>query len=601
MKNNVKSLIKIIKELGFILDKQQKKKFFLVMFIILLGSAFELIGVSAILPFIQVLTTPDVLKENPLISPILNILHIQNSNDLLILTGIGLMLIYILKNVYILYSNYVQYDYSARIQKELSIKMLRSYMRRPYTYFLTTNSSEMMRGCNEDVTGIYDILSAFFVVISETVNMIVIGIFLIYIEPIISLTVIFLMLLVMLGIVLFFKPLMKRMGKKNVRAKQQRYKILTQTFGSVKELFVMQRQGLFIKDYEEASEHVRITQKNHGFATNAPDRIIEGTCVSGLIGVVTFRLMLGVNMDAFIPKLGVFAMAAFKILPSVGKLSSRMTTIVYNLPMLENVYRITHEAKLYESKWEIEGEDKDSVFEKKDSLLFKQKLSVRHISWQYENQAHPVLADVSIDINKGQAVAFIGASGAGKTTLSDVILGLLHPQKGGVFVDGTDICSVPALWSKIVGYVPQSVFLLDDTIRENIAFGLDTVDEAEIWRALEQAQLKEFVQNLPEELDTIVGERGVKFSGGQRQRVAIARALFQKPEILVLDEATAALDTETEQAVMEAIDALQGKITMIIVAHRLTTIKNCDVIYEIVNGYAVERKKEDVLRDIWKG
>ena len=168
-------------------------------------------------------------------------------------------------------------------------------------------------------------------------------------------------------------------------------------------------------------------------------------------------------------------------------------------------------------------------------------------------------------------------------------------------MDGTDICSVPALWSKIVGYVPQSVFLLDDTIRENIAFGLDTVDEAEIWRALEQAQLKEFVQNLPEELDTIVGERGVKFSGGQRQRVAIARALFQKPEILVLDEATAALDTETEQAVMEAIDALQGKITMIIVAHRLTTIKNCDVIYEIVNGYAVERKKEDVLREIWKG
>ena len=215
--------------------------------------------------------------------------------------------------------------------------------------------------------------------------------------------------------------------------------------------------------------------------------------------------------------------------------------------------------------------------------------------WQYEGQTRPVLDGVSFEIHKGQSVALIGTSGSGKTTLSDVILGLLTPAKGSVYMDGIDIYTMPKAWAGIVGYVPQSVFLIDDTIRNNVAFGLRDIDDADIWKALEQAQLKAFVETLPAGLDTIVGDRGIKFSGGQRQRVAIARALFNKPEILILDEATAALDNETEKAVMESIDALQGQITMVIVAHRLTTIRNCDSIYEIKDGKAVKRSKSEVF------
>lgn len=230
-------------------------------------------------------------------------------------------------------------------------------------------------------------------------------------------------------------------------------------------------------------------------------------------------------------------------------------------------------------------------------VSFKKQVVVKNVRFKYKKAKEPVLQNISLTITKGESIALIGASGAGKTTMADVMLGLLHPESGTVEMDGIDIFSMPKHWAKIIGYVPQMVFLTDDTIRNNVSFGLtrDEIDDDRIWHALEQAQLADFVRKLPKQLDTIVGERGIKFSGGQRQRIAIARALYNEPEILVLDEATSALDNETETAVMEAIDALQGQKTLIIVAHRLTTIRNCDKIYEICDGHAIERAKEEIF------
>ena len=231
-----------------------------------------------------------------------------------------------------------------------------------------------------------------------------------------------------------------------------------------------------------------------------------------------------------------------------------------------------------------------------NKLEFNEKVEIRNVSWKYSETGPDILKDISFDIIKGTSVAFIGQSGAGKTTLADVILGLLKPYEGDVTVGGKSIFTSPKSWAGIVGFVPQSVYLTDDTIRKNVAFGVEEadIDDDKIWRALEQAQLAEFVKGLPDGLDNIVGDRGIKISGGQRQRIAIARALYEEPEILVLDEATSALDTETESAVMEAIDFLHGKKTMIIIAHRLTTIQNCDTVYEVKNGSisAVKKKNE---------
>lgn len=595
---NLKTMAQMLKQLNYILDKSQKKRAIWLLIVIVLSAGFELLGVTAILPFVEAAVSPEKVLQNSYVVQIAPVLGITNANTLLIFMGLGLILVYVVKNAFMLYANFAQFDFATRIQKELSVKMLHSYMSRPYTFFLNTNTSEVLRGCSSDTTCVYNVLDYLSTILSQILTVMMIGIFLIYTDPIIAVSVLCLMLVVLLCMVFFFKPTIKKAGQKNMDLLTLKNKILVQVTNGIKEIFVMQRKELFLDAYDESSDQSRKVQRTYNVLSSSPDRIVEGVCVSGIIGIVCLRLINdSTSMIDFIPKLAAFAMAAFKILPSVGKIANRMTGIIYNRPGLVNVYQNMLEADCYEEKMKQYIDDKRGDVEQPENLEFQKQLSINHVFWQYENQNAPVLMDVQFTIQKGESIAFIGASGAGKTTLSDIILGLLQPTRGTVKMDGIDVYTIPMQWAHIVGYVPQSIFLMDDTVRNNIAFGLpiNTIEDKHIWDALEKAQLKDFVEKLPYGLDTIVGERGVKFSGGQRQRIAIARALYNKPEILVLDEATAALDNETETAVMESIDALQGQITMIIVAHRLTTIRNCDRIYEIKDGMAVEQSKADIF------
>lgn len=597
MKNNFTTIVQMVKELNYILNKGQKTRAVFVMFAILISSFLELLGVTAILPFVQALLTPEELMENPWVSRIMVLFGISSNRGLLLLLGIGLITLYIFKNLYIIFSYYIQYDFSTRVQKDLSIKMLTSYLSRPYEFFLDTNSAEILRGCGGDISGVYTIISCLSSIVTEVLTVMMIGLFIIVTDPWTAVGILLLMSAVMLGMIGVFKPIMKRAGRKNIEASTRKNKAIYQTVSGIKEIFVMQRKGLFLEEYREASEVSRKVQRTSDFLGSCPDRIVEGVCVSGLIGIVCIRLTMNADMVAFVPKLAAFAMAAFKILPSIGKITSRVTTLVYQRPALMKVYDNMKKADAYVEQQENYRKHSEADIIKRENVDFHEKLEISHVFWQYSNQKEPVLTDATLEIRKGQSIAFIGSSGAGKTTLADIILGLLHPQEGTVLMDGMDVYAIPEEWARIVGYVPQAVFLMDDTVRNNISFGLPArlVEDEKIWDALERAQLKSFIETLPEGLDTIVGERGVKFSGGQRQRVAIARALYNRPEILVLDEATAALDNETETAVMESIDALQGQITLIIVAHRLTTIRNCDKIYEISGGKIVERDKREVL------
>ena len=412
-----------------------------------------------------------------------------------------------------------------------------------------------------------------------------------------AVAVVVLLTFVSIAIVMVYKPVMKRMGQKEMKAQAEKSKAIYQTIGGVKELYVMQRKQLFLNEYARAADEERRITRNKSFLSASPERIIEGVCVSGLIGAVITRLLVGVDIMNFIPQLGMFAMAAFKVLPSAGKVSNRVATIVYYVPMLDNVYQVITEANKYE-KEQKKYQRIYGIKESQRECEFTDKVSIQNVSWKYNENKENILTELNLEIQKGESIALIGASGAGKTTLADIVLGLLPPQSGRVCVDGRDIYSMPEQWAQIIGYVPQNVFLMDDTVRNNVAFGLKDIDDDLIWIALEEAQIKDFVEKLPKGLDTFVGERGVKFSGGQRQRIAIARALYNSPQILVLDEATSALDNDTENAVMEAVDALQGKMTLIIVAHRLTTIRNCDKIYEVKNGVAVLREKNEVLGEI---
>lgn len=598
MIHNLKSLIQIKNKLIYILSDGQKKSAVFLALVIVGRVFFELLGVTAVYPFLQALLTPDTVMENKYLKPFIHFFNIESSRGVLVLMGIALILVYIFKNIYMIFSYYAQYNFSTKVQKELSIKILNSYMTRPYSFFLNINSSEILRACNGDVNGVFAILSCAFDIVAEGLSVVVIGIFIFQTDTFMAMSVLLLMALVGGAIILLYKPVMKRLGRKEMAAQAVKSKAIYQTVTGVKELYVMQRKQLFLDEYARASDDVRKISRAKNFLGSSPDRIIEGVCVSGLIGVVVLRLLMGVDVANFVPQLGMFAMAAFKILPSVGKVSNRITTIVYHNPMLDNVYKVIVKADEYEKEQAQYQDMHGGREDDKIDCQFRDKVSIQNISWKYAENKGNVLHDLQLDIKKGESIALIGPSGAGKTTLADIILGLLQPQSGSVYMDGRDVYAMPKQWSQIIGYVPQNVFLMDDTVRANVAFGLKDVDDNKIWDALRDAQIKAFVESLPYGLDTIVGERGVRFSGGQRQRIAIARALYNNPQILVLDEATSALDNETESAVMEAVEALQGKMTLIIVAHRLTTIRNCDKIYEVKDGRAIERDKKEVFEEV---
>lgn len=397
---------------------------------------------------------------------------------------------------------------------------------------------------------------------------------------------------------------------------------MVQAFQGIKDVLILRKQRYFIEEYEENQAQVQMAQCKQTVGQESPAYIIEGLCVSGLMIVVAMRVISGESSADFIAILAAFAVGAFRILPSLGRISISLNQVLTNTPSINAVYEDIIEAEEYarlhpeadfvktkstkliaKNRRQIRktNEDGVSAVEQHESKSdFQSLLELKNISFHYNEDAENILEHINLEIKRGQAIALIGASGAGKSTLIDILLGLLVPQEGKIQLDGTDITEIPDAWSKIVGYVPQSVFLSSDSIKKNVAFGEDEneINDALVREALERAELWEFIKELPKGMNTQVGDRGVRLSGGQRQRIAIARALYHKPEILVLDEATSALDNETESAIMSAIDSLQGQVTMIIVAHRLTTVRNCDVIYEVADKGVKVRDKKDVLRKV---
>lgn len=598
MGHNFKALHRIIGQLGYVLDKNQKRGCIVIILCMILSSAVELLGVSAIYPFLQMMLTPTEIKDKWYVRWIYNLSLDASEQTVLLVLGIAIILIYLLKNAFMIVSAYAQYSFAAKFQRQLSVKILSAYLKRPYQFFLNTNSSEILRGIGADVNGVYQILLNFFTLAAESLTIIILGTYLLMTDTVMTVGAMTLAFICLLAIIFGFKDRMKEAGRNAREATGLKGKYGYQAVNGIKEIMVLDRKTNFIEQYNDAAFLEQKAYVTNGVISACPDRILEGVCIGGIIGIVCIRIARGVDLSTFIPVLGTFAMAAFKILPSISKISSRINAIVFYQGALQETYRNLKEVNEYEQAMrEYVLDEEDSGLGNVQAMQFAHELRINNIVWKYLNAKENVLQNTELTIKKGESVAFIGSSGAGKTTLADIIMGLLKPQSGTILMDGVDIFTIPHQWARIIGYVPQSVFLIDDTVRNNVAFGLkrNEIQDEKVWDALQQAQLKEFIAGLPHGLDTIVGERGVKFSGGQRQRIAIARALYENPDILVLDEATSALDNETETAVMESIDALQGSKTLIIVAHRLTTIRNCDRIYEIVDGVAIERSKEEVF------
>jgi ABC-type multidrug transport system fused ATPase/permease subunit len=590
---NVKTFFSMFGKLVKILNGKQKRDGILLFFLLMIVSFLEMLGVSVIIPLIITMLDPESLMNNKYVAPIVRMFNITDYKHFMYVLALGIILIYILKNGFILVVNYYQSNYRNRLEKDLNVKMLDSYMKRPYTFFLQTNSAELLRGVNSDITNVASVVDGYSSIIAEGLTCLVIGIFLIYMNPLMAISLLFIVGFISLIIILGFKNITGRCGEITREAFSQKFKHLNQAFNGIKEISVAQRKPYFVQQFAASAKQAADSNTIYLWISKAPSRLIETGFISSLIIVVALSYGASSNSVDFITSLGAMAIAAVRILPSISTLTNSMNGLVYMRPSLEAAYDNLMEADKYQKEI-AELENKDII--KTD---FNSEIKVNNISWRYQEDLPLVLENLDLKIKKGESVAFIGESGAGKSTLADILLGLLKPEKGNVTVDGTDIYTIQSSWSKMIGYVPQMVFLIDDTIRKNIAFGIpdDEIDDNKVWHAIEQAQLTSMVNSMDGGLDSIVGERGIKLSGGQRQRIAIARALYHNPDIIILDEATSALDNETESAVMEAIDALQGRKTLIIIAHRLSTIKNCDKVYEIKDKKAVLAIKQEEMQE----
>lgn len=577
------------KKLGYILTKKEIRHLIILMFAVVIGSLLELAGVSIFMPFINIIMDTNSIYETPYLNYVYNLFRFNDSTSFIVaLTG-GIIFIYIFKNIFLAVEKNCIYKYSYNIQKRISTGLLKSYMNEPYTFHLNKNVAELQRSMLDDADlfakGIIHVVE----LIAEVVVCIMLGVYLFIVSQSITVVVIGLVLICMLIFVVVIKKYIKPIGKNNQIYVGKLYQWINQGLGGIKEIKILNREQYFIDNYDWYFDKYVNGLRINRLMGILPKYLLEAVCMVGLLIAIIVKILFGQkDLIEFLPQLSVFAVAAFRLMPSVGRINEHYSSALYSVPSLELIY---NDLKNVEN---LEEQTADEEI----SWEFKNSVTLSHVRYHYPDAEEDVLKDINIEINKGGTIAIIGTSGAGKTTLIDVILGLLKPQYGKLYADGMNIEKNLRLWQKEIGYIPQVIYLSDDTIRNNIAFGIpeNEINDEAIISALKQAQLYEFVENLPEGLDTQVGDRGVRLSGGQRQRIGIARALYHNPEILVLDEATSALDNETEIAVMEAINSLQGIKTMIIIAHRLTTIKNADIIYEIVDGNAIVKNKDEVLQ-----
>lgn len=602
MKHEFEKIKDLTHKFSVILSKQQKLYGGMILICTIFAAFMETIGISSILPIIEGLMSPDGLEDKWYLAPFISIFHIQETQTLILIVCGEVIALYVVKNFYFILHTWLVHKYTYKIKRELGSLVMQSYMKQGYIFFVNNNTSKLIQGLTNDINSVNVILSGIFNLVTKVMTMAAISVFMFIKTPDIAFVLVILAMVSVFAIQLFYKKSLRKYGVLLRIAERENSQVSMEAIHGNKEIQVTRRQDYYIKRYREtANTHIKASMKLE-MAALTPGYIIEMICVTGLLLVIALHTQGSGASEEMIASLSIVALSAFRIFPSIATVSSTLNTIRGRMPSFiaayENIKRIK------EDKSEgVQAISENNLEWEKENIDFREEIRFNNVSYRYPNTEKYILKNMDFTIRARTSIGLIGPSGAGKSTLVDVLLGLLAPEQGNITVDGEDIRDLGIKWNRNIGYVPQSVYLTDSNIRNNIAFGImeGQIDDDRVWDALEMAQLSEFVSRLPKGLDTQVGERGVKFSGGQRQRVAIARALYLNPDILILDEATAALDNETERTLMEAIESLQGRKTLVIVAHRLTTIKKCDYIYEVADGKIIERDKAEVFGELYSG
>lgn len=573
--------MQLLKKFNYIFNRKQKVQSVILCIGLFLGALLELMGVSLITQLVSLISDPETIHSSSIMQKIYDVTGAKSNSDFFLYIVLILIGVYFFKNVYLTVISYIQYTFIYNNQLRLSGRLVDCYLKKPYVYHLDKNSAEMIRSIMLDSERFFQMLLTIFSIFSEVLVSALLCIYLLLVDWVITVSVV-VILLVFSGLyLLLFHGKSKENGKISQFNDGKMHQAINQALGAVKDIKILHREQYFVNAFTKRGAKKYHAVRNNEILGRIPAYLIETVCIGGILLVLVFKLFNGESLNSMIPQLAAFAMAAFKLLPSVGKVDNYLNLIIFLMPSADLIYR---DIKETEDMLGIMINDKTVAPEHADGI------HVEGVSYRYPNTERDVLNEVTFDIPDGKSIGLIGPSGAGKSTIADVILGILTPTKGKVMYGDMNVHEHPIAWSKKLAYIPQAIFLADESIRCNIAFGIEEeeINDDNVWQALKEAQLDEFVKSLPEGLDTMVGERGVRLSGGQRQRIGIARALYGDPEILVLDEATSALDSETETAVMEAIDRLQGRKTLILIAHRLSTIANCQIVYKVDGGKIID-------------
>lgn len=589
-------MLRIIKKFSKILSRQQKHRVIIIGIMMVIGAALETIGVGLILPLVSVVMDPTLIETNKYARFVCELLDLNTTRTFLVVVIVALIFIYVFKNAYLFLEYYVQQRFICNNRFATQKQLMEIYLIRPYEYFLNAESGEIVRVITTDTTHTFQLLSTLLGFFTELCVSVALIIAIIVTDPFMACLIAAVLGGLMLVISKVLKPILKKAGLKYQQNAGKMNKWLLQSITGIKEVKVAKKEEYFLEQFAYYGKEAIESEKINGVLGHVPRLSIEAFGVGAILGVVGVLLFKGREIDTMLPQLTAFAMAAVRLMPSVNRITAALNTMAYQEPSLDKMVEHLAVAEKWERVMKTASNKEDMVHDVvvveksagqgRVNITLNQKIELADITYSYPNAETPVLSHANMVIPIGKSVGVVGTSGSGKTTAIDILLGLLPPQEGQVLADGVDIQEDYAGWLSHIGYIPQMIFMLDDTIRANVAFGLhgDEVKEEQVWKALEEAQLGDFVRSLPQGLDTTIGERGVRLSGGQRQRIGIARALYSDPELLIFDEATSALDNETEAAIMESINSLHGKKTMIIIAHRLQTIEECDMVYRVEEG-----------------
>lgn len=572
----------LFKKINYIFDKKQKKELFLLGVLILIGGVFETLGVSMMVPVVSTILVPEKLhafiSKNDILQNIVDILGLDNDMKIAAALLILMIVLFVVKNSYLLFLIRKQNTFVCRARNDMISRVMREFLNRPYEDYLGADIPTVFRITDSDIPRLFSLILALLSLCTELVVSLFLGIVLIFVNWQMTVLMLVVLLVMTLISVKFLKPRLNDIGRQNQETQSRIAKWRLQAIYGLKDVKVLNRQDFFIRNYYESGKVGADIARDYAVLNSVPRLMIETVFMAAVMLFILIFILRGGDVTLLIPQLTAFGVAAMRIMPSANRINTYITEIAYEQYSLDFVYEnLTESMKTDKEMRAVRAEIAGPA------LNLKDKIELRDITFAYPDGEKNIFTKANMVVPKGKSVGIMGSSGAGKSTVVDILLGLLHVKSGEILCDGSNIFSNYESWLSQIGYIPQSIYLVDESIRENIAFGIDAdqIDDNRIWEVMEEAQLADFVRTLPEGLDTKIGDRGVRLSGGQRQRIGIARALYHNPEILVFDEATSALDNETEVAVMEAINGFHGKKTMVIIAHRLNTIANCDIIYEV--------------------